>query len=181
MLRVVANATKLQNYQKQFEEELQRKGTKITCCISTPTGRSSNHGWISVFWLASAGIWFYSDLAKEGNRWWNVFGIGEPDSYQTVYPLCEICVPNNGINRHIAGGFAEDGKDVFLIHRGNNYGGTKRKGMTKQYFFSRYRDSKQVMDDGEQTNRVAVIAKLGDPELASKTAGFVKFMDEIKR
>jgi hypothetical protein len=180
MLRIVIDATKLSNYQKQFEEELQRNGTKISCCISTPYGRTPEHGWICVSWLASVGIWFYSEVAIQENRWWNVFGIGEPLSYRSNYPHCEIYVPNSGINRHVAGGFAEEGNDVFLIHRGNNYGGSKRKGMTKQHFFSQYGGPKPDMDDGEQTNPVAVIAKLGDPQLASNIAGFVKWIHNLK-
>ncbi len=180
MLRIVIDATKLSNYQKQFEAELQLDGTKISCCISTPAGRTPPHGWVSVSWLASAGIWFYSEVAFEGNRWWNVFGIGEPLGYGYNYPHCEICVPISGINRHVSGGFAEDGNGVFLIHRGNNYGGSKRKGITKQYFFSQYRGPKSDMDDVERTNLVAVIAKLGDPQLASNIADFVKWIHNLK-
>lgn len=182
MLRIVEDATKLKNYQRQFERQLQRKGTRITrCCIRTPDPEGPTPA--DVIWLASAGIWFYSDLAKEGNRWWNVFGIGKPRSNSTVSPVCEICVPKKIINRRIAGGFAEEGSDVFLIHRGNKYGGGK-PGMTKEYFWSHYHKSKLKsarVIDGKQENEVAVIARLGEAGLGLNIAAFVKWMRDIQK
>jgi hypothetical protein len=186
MLTIISNPDKLQKYQRQLEQELQKTSNKITCRISTPAGPTPKQGWITVSWIYGAGIWFYSDLAMEENRWWNVFGIDIPESHSAVQPRCEICVPTSGVNRRIAGGFAENGKDIFLIYRGNKYGGSiparmKNLGMTKKEYFKRvYPLPLQSLDDAGQINEVAVITRLGDANSALKIADFVIFMDKLK-
>jgi len=185
MLKIVSNASKLQNYQNQFMEQLElaRTDTIEHCRISwRPESIDAE-----VNWSSKVNLWWYSRLVPENklqqskqNRWWNVFGISHPKPYQELQINCEINIPTNGINRNVAGAFAEDENSrVFVIHRGNRWGGGK-KGVTKALFWTNYSGHSEIAHDGERTTRVAVIAELGDNRLPSNVANFVHWVAEVK-
>jgi len=176
MLRVVSNPDKLREYQGKFEKQFMlATPQKINCTINTKEGPTIAH----IFWLPNYGIWFYSDIAIQGNRWWNVFGVEKPINLGTIHPQCEVCIPNDGINRRVAGAFAEDGNNVFVLHRGNRYGGGK-EGMTSDHFWSNYRYESEYMIDGDQVNRVAVIGELGNKDFLANVASFISWMIKLQ-
>jgi len=174
MLYIVSDPSKLQKYQDLFMRELERARPKeISCIISwRPENLKAE-----VNWLADVGIWYYSE--EMNNKWWNVFGISEPAVGESVGIACEINIPKSGINRNVAGGFAEDGGRVFVIHRGNRYGGGKL-GMTKAHFWRRYSGGRQYAVDGDNPTEVAVIGELRSPRLPADVARFVSWMVGLK-
>ena len=85
-------------------------------CIGFQSGNTD----AEVMWLPKFDIWAYlGDPPFEkspGERFWNVFGIGEPHGMVPI--ICEVNPPKHGINRQAAGGFARDASGaIYLIHR----------------------------------------------------------------
>ena len=175
MFQIISDPCKLQLYQKRFIEELDSVQTStIHCFISwRPENEEAN-----VRWSSKLNLWWYWKPLE--NRWWNVFGIGQPISYESVGIACEINIPKQGINRNIAGAFTEDEDGrVFITHRGNRWGGG-RKGITKELFWHNYSGRSELINDGGRYTRVAIIAEIGNPELPSNIATFVKWVARTK-
>jgi len=174
MIQIVAEPDKLKRYQSQFIQELEcTRPAIVPCNISwRPMSLSAQ-----VKWIPSVEIWYFSTGLD--NRWWNAFGLGQPSTNKNMRIACEINIPMYGINRCIAGGFAEDGDKVFVVHRGNKYGGGKL-GITKDLFWRSYTGTAKDADDGGRTTKVAVVAELGDANLAADTANFTRWIARIK-
>lgn len=175
MLQIISDPNRLQPYQQQFIDELDRAQTSMIHCLISwrPEYEEAD-----VRWSSKLDMWWYSKPI--GNRWWNVFGIGQPISYKTVSIVCEINIPIRGITRNIAGAFIEDeDKRVFVSHRGNRWGGGRR-GITKELFWQNYSGRSEVVDDGGRHARVAIIAEIGNPKLPSDIATFVNWVARTK-
>ncbi|MCL0091840.1 hypothetical protein M1N59_01065 [Dehalococcoidales bacterium] len=175
MLQIISDPNRLQPYQQQFIDELDRAQTStIHCLISwRPEYMDAD-----VRWSSRLNLWWYSQPLE--NRWWNVFGIGQPISNEAVGITCEINIPMRGINRNIAGAFAEnEDKRVFVVHRGNKWGGG-REGITKELFWHNYSGRSEIVNDGGRQTRVAIIAELGNPNLPPDIAAFVNWVYRTK-
>jgi len=176
MLRIVSESNKLAKYQDQFISELnQIKNEKIKCTVSwRPSSIQAD-----ITWIPSAGIWFYSQRIE--NRWWNIFGIDHPQPGQDIGISCEINIPFNDINRQVAGGFAAEGERVYLVHRGNRFGGGSKCGLTKMHFWDNFKGDYASALDGVLENKVAIVARLQDPNLANDIAKFVRWIHDLKQ
>jgi len=175
MLQIISDPSKLQSYQKRFIDELDRVQTSTVHCFISwrPEYEEAD-----VRWSSKLNLWWYSKPLE--NRWWNVFGIGQPVSYESLGITCEINIPMRGIDRNIAGAFTEDGdKRIFISHRGNRWGGG-RKGITKELFWQNYSGHSEVIDDGGRYARVAIIAEIGNPKLPSDITTFVNWVARTK-
>jgi hypothetical protein len=185
MLEIISDPDKLQKYQNQFITQLNSVRTDIIphCLISW---RPENVD-VDVYWSLKVNLWWYSRLVSgskrhgpQPNRWWNVFGIKEPVSLQPLHIDCEINPPTSGINRNIAGAFAEgDNNRVYVVHRGNRWGGGK-VGITKKLFWDNYSGRSELAHDKKGITRVAVVAELGNPKLPSDIADFVHWVANLK-
>lgn len=134
-----------------------------------------------VLWMRSLRIWAHFGLPpegkSEGRRYWNVFGVGEPEGMMGI--VCEINPPFEGIRRRVQGAFARDDEGQhWVVHRGffNGHGG-----MTKEFFRRRYANDYVRVRDGQETNEVIVEGKLGAQGFGNDLAAFVREVDRIKR
>jgi hypothetical protein len=174
MPNIVSKPDQLREYQCQFVNDLKNAtGEQIKCSIAClPRGALAE-----VEWLARPGIWFYAQEIE--SMWWNAFGIGRPAQGEEASITCEINIPKYGINRRAAGGFIEDGSKVYVVHRGNQYGGGK-PGMTKGHFWQNYYGRCRTIDDGDCVTEVAIIGELGTRRLALDIASFVNWIRGIQ-
>jgi hypothetical protein len=92
-----------------------------TVTILVTVGFQSGNTEADVYWLPAFGIWaFFGEPPLEkspGDRYWNVFGVGEPDGMVSI--VSEINPPKRGINRQVGGAFARDPSGhTWVLHRG---------------------------------------------------------------
>jgi len=128
---------------------------------------------LEVAWLPSVGIW--SGSRKIENRYWNAFGIGEPNAHNSNSIICEINFPLVGKSARIQGIMARDEHGtVWVCHRGGIGGG--RKGVGPSLFWQEF-PGKWVSVSGD---RVASIAAIGAPDFLDQVSNFVKFVQRIK-
>src|SRR5262249_4400328 len=92
-----------------------------------------------VYWLSTLRIWTVLEpsppIVKKGpgDRFWNCFGIDDPNSRKMLRIVVEMNPPHAGENRRVAGLFAkDDGGRIYVGHSGNIGGG--RKGIGQREF-----------------------------------------------
>ena len=133
-----------------------------------------------VMWLPKFDIWAYlGDPPFEqspGERFWNVFGIGEPHGMVSI--TCEINPPKHGINRQAAGGFARDASGaIYLIHRGII---NSRGRVPKSWLRQNFRWTWVSVDDGDMITDVMPIGQLNSPEFIHKLRDFIHEVARVK-
>jgi hypothetical protein len=99
MLKLLRGPKDITQAQKKFRERFHIAGAEKR------TVRIAHRGEVhrmEVIWLPSEGVWAGS--RKLINRYWNVFGVGEPSRRAPNGITCEINFPLHGINRRIAAG-----------------------------------------------------------------------------
>ncbi len=126
------------------------------------------------------GIWWYTNYAgKDSNRFWNIFGIDNPEVKQNVNIVCEINMPVSGINFRTAGLWAKDlNGNTFLLHSGKIGGGTK--GVGKGLFEREFRGEKIEVEIQGRIREYALVAQLGSDKLGEQVASFTKEIYRIK-
>ena len=67
-------------------------------------------------WSNELGIWFTSRDLEEFNRYFNGFGIDKSDPILNIKAFVKLTFPIS-INRTIAGAFAKERRNVYVIHR----------------------------------------------------------------
>ena len=129
------------------------------------------------FWLCN---FIGQNNAGEDNRYWNGFGLWEPQDDVGISIVCEINVPLSGINRRVAAAFAEDDYGrVVLLHRGKIGGG--RVGIGKSLFVENYRGDFVDAEDGDRTTSFALVADLNSERLPAQIKVFIEEVDRIKK
>ncbi len=94
--------------------------------------------------------------------------------------MCEIYIPLSGIDRRIAGAIvSDDAGDMFLAHRGKIGGGKPGAGMS--HFWGHYRGEALLVQDGDRTTRMALVAKFGSSQFLSQLKNFVHAVAETKK
>ena len=126
-----------------------------------------------VMWLSRFGIWaFFGDPPFEkslGERYWNVFGLGEPHGMVPI--TCEINPPKQGINRQAAGAFAKDaGGTIYVIHRGIL---NARGRIPKAYLHHNFHWTWVDVDDGNRITKVMSIGALGSTDFLRQLSDFI--------
>ena len=113
------------------------------------------------------------------NRYFNVFGLGKPDTGFTHKIINEICIPKVGINRRIAGAFGKDEHgNFYILHRGIIGGGVK--GIGKNLFMRKYCENFDQIQDGERISKMVVIANIHSDKLDKRITDFIKEVNRIK-
>ncbi len=171
-MHLIEGRNQIAEAQNAFQQTLLKSGAKEYKC---KLGYQGGTNQADVFWLESVGIWVA--FQKIENRYWNAFGVVEPENGENLNITCEINSPLKGINRRISGAFAMDNEgEMYILHSGRIGGG--RTGIGKSLFKTNYKYGLIKLDDELE---YAQIGKLWDATLPNNTANFVKEIDRIKK
>ncbi|SCG85417.1 MrcB family domain-containing protein [Methanobacterium congolense] len=171
-LKIIENESEIAESQKKFVEIFKNATDKI---VSGKAGFQGGQEEGNFYWSNKLGIWLCSRKI-ETSRYWNGFGVEEPeeDSGHTI--ICEINFPLRGIRRSVAGAFAKDeSENIYVIHRGK-LGGN----FSKVFFEENYEGEWTSVQDGDRKTDVVVIGRLDDPVLPEKVRDFVLMIDRMK-
>jgi hypothetical protein len=152
LLKLLVNSKDITQAQKQFRESFQivrseKKRVKISHRVKVYD--------MEVLWLPSRGIWIAS--RRLSNRYWNLFGVGEPHPSAPNKIVCEINFPLSAINRRVAGVLAKnDGGVVYVFHSGRISG---KPGVGRMLFQNHYRGRWRLID-GQKLLRLVRYQKL---------------------
>ena len=153
----------------------------VTQKITTIVGHKGYSGETEVKYSKELDIWWDMGGFSEGNsgvRYWNAFGTGKPKERQIQDIACEINYPLEGINKHVAANWVQEGKDYMLVHSGKIGGG--RKGVGKIGFIENYSGSFQEVDAPGLPKEVTVIGNLNDENLPYQIKNFVYEVRRVK-
>jgi hypothetical protein len=131
--------------------------------VGTPGGATV----LPVYFVRKLDLWFAPDTLE--NRYWNAFGIGDPFSGNTPAPHVEINFPLDGLDRRIAGAFAEDEGAVYVTHSGRVGGGAK--GVSRSNFLRFYPATRPIRS-GDREIDGYVLGRLGERTLIEQIAEF---------
>src|SRR5713101_4854285 len=152
MLGYIYDAAQVSAAQAAFEDRLRTGATIATVNVGFQGGGAE----LEVAWQPSVDIW--SGSRKIENRYWNAFGIGEPDTHGSNSIVCEMNFPLSGMSAKIQGVLAKDEHGaVWLCHKGGIGGG--KKGVGPNLFWQQF-PGKWVSVSGD---RVACITSIGAP------------------
>jgi len=173
MFYVVVSSKEIVSYQSKFKEAL------LSVCDKHPTvrvGYPGGSGINRVHYSTKYGFWFTSK--KFDDRYWNSFGLGEPNKHQSNSIVVEINFSLIGLNRGMGGLLVKDSQNIYLAHRGKIGGG--RSGVGKNLFVKFYNGSTTEINDGDHLTDVFIISSLSSALLPRKICEFVNAVDEIK-
>ncbi|MEZ4959206.1 MAG: hypothetical protein R2830_05260 [Saprospiraceae bacterium] len=174
MLTVIEDKEWLQELQEKFLEKLKSQTDEVRYPVLGHQGGSWKD---EAHYSIKNDIWFCGFEAE--NRYWNGFGRGEPIDGLNANITCEINFPFEGINRRIAGAFAQDDfGNIFILHRGKIGGG--RRGIGKSLFQEQYRGKFEDAVDGDRITEFALIGDIESDNLIQQIASFVREVHRIK-
>lgn len=121
--------------------------------------------------------WHFSDVRKE--RYWNCFGVDNPNDAKKINITCEINMPFRGVNLRTAGMWAENVEGKYIIlHNGSIRGG--QKGVGKSLFRTHYKGEWAKVKIDKKQYTYAPVAQLDDDKLPYQIRQFVRGVREIK-
>src|SRR2546430_575249 len=109
MLNYIYDATQVLAAQTALEGRLRSTATIRTGRVGYQGGNVE----MEVAWQPSVGIW--SGSRKLANRYWNAFGIGEPNAHSSNSIICEVNFPLSGMSARIQGVLAKDQNGTIWI------------------------------------------------------------------
>lgn len=175
MLKVIDEQDLIRKYARQFVKNFK---PFIEDAIKVKLGHQGASFRAKVSWSRKLGIWVFSQATKDV-RYWNVFGIGKPQTGSHLPITAEINFPWSGIDRKTGAAFARDAWNrIYVIHRGKIGGG--KKGIGKSLFEENYRGVWAWLEDGGALTQVAVIGELHSSRFALQTAQFVRKIGRLK-
>jgi hypothetical protein len=175
MLKVIEDEKLIAKYARLFVKNFK---PFIDESIKVKLGHQGASFVAKVSWSKRLGIWIFSQATKDV-RYWNVFGIGRPQTGSHLPITAEINFPWVDIDRKTGAAFARDAWDrIYAIHRGKIGGG--KKGIGKSLFEENYRGSWAWMEDGDLLTQVAIIGALHSSRFALQTAQFVSKIEKLK-
>lgn len=176
MLRVINNYEEIKKCQNELKNILKNK-LKIETRneIGFPSGSVIE----TVYSDLSNGIWcsMAEDLL-DNTRFWNPFGIGNPNEKMHITPIVEINIPAY-LDRRVGGVFLKDiENNIYLGHRGKIGGG--KPGIGKNAFFEKY--TGRIIDaiDDSQMNSIAIISCIYDDNIIHNIKRFLLAVCKIK-
>lgn len=152
--------------------------------ISRMLGWQGNSTNATVYWQPNYSLWTAVD--PDGfveNRYWNAFGIDDPNKTQTLGITCEINFPRDGINRRVAGAFAKNALgQTIVVHSGKVGGG--RAGIGKNAFSAAYgrREKRAVVHwpGSDYATEHIIIGNVEDRQFIKDVAEFVHAVHTFK-
>lgn len=146
---------------------------------ATTIGYQSGSERATVHWLADIGIWVMLEPDRMENRYWCAYGLEEPHPGSLLPITTEINIPRHGINRQVAGVFAEENGSHFLLHSGKVGGG--RPGIRKEAFLRFYVGPQTRVEwPDRQVLDYLVLSDLSAPSLFTDVARFVRQVADFK-
>lgn len=171
-LKIVKDEEKIAESQNKFFGIFKNLADKV---VKGKAGFQGGQKGGKIYWSNKLRIWLFSKKI-ESSRYWNVFGIKEPQEHLNNTIICEINFPIKDIKRAVAGAFAEDESgNVYVVHRGK-LGGN----YSKKTFDENYKGEWTKVQDGNTKTDVVVIGRLDDPKLPEHIRDFVYDVYRIK-
>jgi Cdc6-like AAA superfamily ATPase len=171
-LVVVEDELEISKLQSKFEDQIKDFADKT---ITARAGFQGGQEEGTMYWSNDLGIWFQTRKIED-SRYWNGFGLEEPEEGKGYTILCEINFPIKGIRRAVAGVIAKDSNnDYYVLHRGK-LGGN----FSKKIFEEKYKGEWNLVKDGDRETKMVLIGKLKDPKLPYNVRDFVKEINKIK-
>jgi len=171
-LKVIESELEIAKSQENFENSIKKVSNKT---INARAGFQGGQEEGVMYWSDKLGMWFQHRKIKD-SRYWNGFGLEEPEEGKGYNIISEINFPIKGIRRAIGAVFAKDENDeIYILHRGKlggNFG--------KKDFEGRYKGDWTLVQDGDQETYMVLIGKLNDPNLPYKVRDFVLEVNRIK-
>jgi len=141
-LVVVEDESEISKAQSIFEDQIKNLANKT---ITARAGFQGGQEEGTMYWSNELGIWFQSRKIED-SRYWNGFGLEEPEEGKGYTIVCEINFPIKGIKRAVAGAIAKDSKnDYYILHRGK-LGGN----FSKKIFDENYKGDWTLVQDGDR-------------------------------
>jgi len=126
----------------------------------------------------------FGDLADDENipRYWNAFGIYDPDR-QSQMIVVEINIALDNNTARVGGFFAEDNDtgEVFLMHTGKVGGGQPGVGKTGFLISSKAHLTEVLKEDGLGVRTGILIGKIDAPDISGRIWKFVQDVDQFKQ
>lgn len=174
MIKVIEDSKRIKILQDKFNKTLfEILNETENSFVGFPAGRFRDN----VHFSSDLKIWFSTH--NEKNRFWNGFGVGIPIAEKGISLVGEINFPFKGINRRIAGVFAEDKDKILILHRGKIGGGTT--GVGKNLFFEKFGGELIKAIDGDRETKFALVAELDSEYFIEQIASFIHGIYNIKQ
>lgn len=174
MIKVIEDSNRIKILQNKFHDKLfQLLNETEYSFVGFPAGSFRDN----VHFSSQLKIW--ASFHKEKNRYWNGFGVGIPVAEKGISLVGEINFPFKGINRRIAGVFAEDKDKILILHRGKIGGGTA--GVGKNLFFEKFGGEKIKAIDDDRETTFALVAELDSEYFIEQIASFIHGIYNIKK
>jgi len=161
--------------QERFEEALKQIAEGP---YHVRVGHKGGSWFDNPFYSSKLDIWFI--FKEESNRYWNAFGLGDPNETtdKNIVIVVEINFPFSGRDRRIAGVFAkdEDSGKILVCHSGKIGGG--RVGIGRGAFLRKY--SGEKIPIGGEKEEFALIGELFSENFPERVKDFVIKVDRIK-
>ena len=176
-MRILTDERQIASTQKTFEEVVAGVSDE---CIQVDIGHPNGHLKDQVYWVSSAGLWAYFGFPPNeklpDKRYWNVFGLGKPA--ESISIMCEINPPVRGIDRRPAGAFAEDGGELYVLHRGNfnAFRGRIPNAFTRSYFNGTWIS----VADGDRDSELLKVGELSGRDFVGALRNFVAEAGRLK-
>ncbi len=176
-MRILADEDAITGAQKAFEQAVSSVADER---IQTDIGHPNGHLEAQAYWVSSVGLWAYfgfpSDEKSPSKRYWNVFGLEKPSDSVSI--MCEINPPVRGIDRRPAGAFAEDGGELYVLHRGNfnAFRGRIPNAFTRSNFNGTWISAA----DGDRDSELLKVGKLPSHDFVGSLRNFVVEAGRLK-
>lgn len=174
---VISDETKIGKCNVLFETKL---SSYIHEEFNISVGFQGGNIEVSAKYLPELDIWFSINEYTGDNRFWNAFGIGKPKQGRSHSIIAEINFPFEGIDRRVAGVFAEESDgNILVLHRGKIDGG--KRGIGKEYFTNHFRGDFVTAIDGDKETEFCLIGELNSKHFPKQVANFVKEVYRVKK
>ena len=182
MIRALTSTADIAAAQSALRAEFYAGATILTRDIGFQGGRTT----ADVAWHRSVGIWGYSDTVESahgpdgiGARYWNAFGLENPEATNSLSITVEANPPLQGTNARVGGIFGRDGGGpLMLLHRGTIGGGTA--GVSKELFWREFAGRTRFVYDSGDLVDCAVVATLAEGTLVGEIARFADAVSRMK-
>ena len=171
-MRILADEDEITKAQCGFKEAVTKAASRK---IKTKIGHRGRDRTVSVYWVRAADLWACFDWVYGEKRYLNLFGLGKPSASVSI--ACEINTPIRGIDRKIAGAFAEDRGEIYLLHRGKF---TAHGGITKKFVYENFMGTCISASDDDQNSKFLRVGKLSAPRFVDDLHKFVTEVVRVK-
>ncbi len=174
MIKVISNKNQITRLQRKFYKRLFEYFTEAKeCRVGFPGGSFTG----IVHYSPELDLWVCD--RKAHNRFWNAFGHGAPIAWNSNAISVEINIPFEGINKSIAGVFAEDEYgNAYILHRGRLGG---KKGVGKRVFFEKFKGDLITAIEGDAATDFFLVCELNTPYFHAQLKSFVDEVWFMKR